>query len=357
MEERNYQKINLNREIIDATILQFAEANALEVRSLEERPGGNGCRAIVGKVGIEDSTVDIHFNKCGSCTLQYKMGKNQDLGRAVADALYETIHPDEFNTVNLVLIGIYEQDIEPVFEELLEQSDHVERVIEADTPSRKVSQLTSNTYQDTITVTHHKGTHKLQIQGKPLSCYREFIYFLTELLELSCLDKVLVRQDDSKAEIVRIEMAEQFLESEFGEISERLPRTIRKLLLSSICVKLATPMLPDYSLLLYPDLRSLEGAVKDRLTSSGVEIDGRQLGDFFSYLSPGSYALSSEYSENVTDAAVRSKLGEAYSWYHKHRHGLFHMADITEGSRLLGNFEQLIALSKNAHELIIEMYR
>ncbi|HBC3510925.1 type II toxin-antitoxin system RnlA family toxin [Vibrio parahaemolyticus] len=357
MEERNYQRINLNREVIEATIQQFAVTNAFEVRSLEQRPGGNGLRAVVGKVGIEDSMLDIHFNQCGTCTLQYMIGKNRELGKAIADTLYETIHPDEFNTVNLVLIGIYEQDIEPVFEELLEQSEHVERIVEEETPSRKVSKLTSKTYQDSITVTHHKGTHKLQIQGKPLSCYREFVYFLTELLDLSCLDKVLIRQDDSSAEIVRVEMAVQFLESEFGEVSEKLPQAIRKLLLSSICVKLATPVLPDYSLLLYPDLRSLEGAVKDKLTSCGIEIDGRQLGDFFSYLSPGSYALSKEYSQLVADAAVRSKLGDAYSWYHKHRHGLFHMADITDGSRLLGNFEQLIALSKNAHELIKEMYK
>ncbi|WP_341509615.1 type II toxin-antitoxin system RnlA family toxin (plasmid) [Photobacterium damselae subsp. damselae] len=357
MEERNYQRINLNREVIEATIQQFAETNAFEVRSLKERPGGNGLRAVVGKVGIEDSMLDIHFNQCGTCTLQYMIGKNRELGKAIADTLYETIHPDEFNTVNLVLIGIYEQDIEPVFEELLEQSEHIERSIEEENPSRKVSKLTSKTYQDSITVTHHKVTHKLQIQGKPLSCYREFVYFLTELLDLSCLDKVLIRQDDSSAEIVRVEMAKQFLDSEFGEVSEKLPQAIRKLLLSSICVKLATPVLPDYSLLLYPELRSLEGAVKDKLTSCGIEIDGRQLGDFFRYLSPGCYALRCEYSQLVADAAARSKLGNTYSWYHKHRHGLFHMADIVDGSRLLGNFEQLIELSKNAHELIKEMYK
>ncbi|MEZ8151219.1 type II toxin-antitoxin system RnlA family toxin [Vibrio breoganii] len=357
MDERNYQNINLTREIIEPTIRQFADSNSLVVRNLDTRPGGKGLRASVGKPGISDCILDIYFIDGGASTLQYKIGKNQELGKVIADTLYETIHPDEFQTVNMVLIGIYEDDIEPVFEELLGQSEHVERLVEEDTPLRKISKLTSTAYQDSITVTHQKTTHKLQIQGKPLSCYREFVYFLTELLELSCLDRVLVRRDDSSAEIVRVEMAEQFLENEFGEVSKRLPQAIRKLLLSSICVKLATPVLPDYSLLLYPDLRSLEGAIKDRLSGSGVEIDGRQLGDFFSFLSPGDYALSSDYSGLVADASIRSNLGDAYSWYHKHRHGLFHMTDITEGSRLLGNFEQLIALSSKAHELIIEMYR
>lgn len=356
MEERNYTYINLTRELIRPTIDKFVQKSGLSLRNVGDRPGGAGLRVQIGNPGIEDCTLDIFFNKCGTCSLQYKLGKNQPLGKAAADALYETIHPDEFTSVNLVLKGIHEDDIEPVLIELAQYAEHVEQTITEDNPTRKVIKLQSRTFQDSLTVTHHKTTHKLQVQGKPLSCYRELIYLLTELLELNCLDRVLIRKDEGSAEIVRTEMALAFLQEKLGDAEKNIPETVKKLLLSSMCVKLATPNLPDYSMLIYPELRSLEGALKDCLGNNSIDIDGQLVGDFFTYLSPGNYALDSDLHDQITDAGVRSMLGEAYSWYNKHRHGLFHMEDITEGSRLIGNFDQLISLSDRTYQFIKELY-
>ena len=173
MTERDYKNINLKRSIIEETTKCFVGENGLKIREYGEKPGNPGLRIIVGSAGVEDATLDIFFTNKGASTLQYKVGKNQELGQKLADALYETIHPDEFVTMNLAIKGIDLSDAQALIKELTESA---EADIEIDSYSsadhRHIWKLKSKKNSDELTVTQHETTNKLQIQGRPLSCSR-----------------------------------------------------------------------------------------------------------------------------------------------------------------------------------------
>ncbi|WP_062382939.1 type II toxin-antitoxin system RnlA family toxin [Pseudomonas abietaniphila] len=356
MSERDYRNINLNRDVIQTTVEKFIGDNDLKSRQYCDRTSGAGKRVIFGTTGAEDATLDIFFNLNGTSTLQYKMGKNQPLGQQLADALYETIHPDDFVTVNLSIKGFDGQDTDLLINELTGSADaKIEVCSSHKNGSATIWKLKSKAHMDELTITQHSTTNVLQIQGRPLSCYREATYVLTELLPTPALESVLFKKDDNRSEFIRVEVAESTLRAKFDTVYERLPQATKKLLLGGLCVRLATPVLPDYCMLVYPELRSLEGAIKGKLAEKSLETQQDTFGGFF-YKTNDQFHLKSEYHGYVSDAILRGDLGAAYTFFNRNRHGLFHMEAIASGSRMISNITQAIALCDEACTHIKKLY-
>lgn len=347
----DYKDLNLNRETLDANIHSFLESNGYTsdggIQQLDKRK-----RVVFGSAGTEFATVDLHLNGTGTTTVQWKMGKNQQAGELLAAYLKATINPAEFENVNYSLKGITIDSFDPILD-FLQESDDLEINTLRDELVCKQVTLKSIAHQDSLTLTHHRTTRVLQIQGKPLSCYRRVIFMLTDLLDLKGLEQVLYRKDDSSAEIVRKEMAEDYLKGFFTRSYIHLPDAVKKLLISSCCVKLAAPKLPDYCLLLYPDLRSLEGVLKQEMSGYMMSVEDAEngFGDFFD-VKNGSCMLKAEYEQVVGHAQMVDAFNKGYSYYRKHRHTIFHMEEFPDGSRMIDTLEKAISLSKDAYAAI-----
>ncbi len=351
----DYKDLNLNRENLDANIASFIAASGF-VLDGGIKQTGRGKRVVFGSAGSELATVDLLLNSSGTTTVQWKMGKNHSVGEQLAIYLKATINPAEFETVNCAIKGIASESFEPIMEFLMEDAD-LDVTIAQDEATRKLVSLKSKAYQDSLTLTHHKTTRVLQIQGKPLTCYRRVIFWLTDLLDLKGLEQVLYCKDDSSAEIVRKEVAEDYLNGFFPRSKHLLPASVKKLLISSCCVKLASPRLPDYSLLLYPDLRSLEGVLKEVLSGymMSVEDAANGFGDFFNS-NNGICSLKQEFEKGVGHAGMVTAINDAYTFFRKHRNTLFHMEEYADGSRLIDTLDKAIALSKDAYRSIDALY-
>lgn len=356
----DYKGLNLRREEIERYVQEFIDSNSLVLRSIELIDKKRK-RIIIGRVGSEDAIIDLYLINDGTTTIQYKIGKNQEIGKQLADYLYGTIDPGEFVTVNFSLKGISSEDIEPIFEELIAYEDdngnrEFEFSVEQDEVIRKLVRVHSIAHQDSITVTHFKTTNKLIIQGRPLFSYRRIIYLMAELLDLSGLQVVLSRTEENTAAIVRTEVARDYLKTQLTESFEHLPNTIQVLLISGCCVKLASPRLPEYSMLLFPDLRALEGVLRTVLCSFGMYPETEQygFGTFFD-VSKRTATLKSNYVNNV--GGVAEPLENAYTFFLKHRHTLFHMSDFADASRKIDTLEKALFLSKDVYKLINDIYR
>lgn len=351
----DYKDLNLNRETLDANIQSFLVSNGYKldggIQSLDKRK-----RVIFGAAGAEFATVDLHLNGTGTTTVQWKMGKNQPLGEQLAVYLKATINPAEFENVNYSLRGITVDSFDPILDCLNESADVEINILRDEAICKQVT-LKSIAHQDSLTLTHHRTTRVLQIQGKPLSCYRRVIFMLTDLLDLKGLEQVLYRKDDSSAEIVRKEMAEDYLKGFFPRSYAHLPDTVKKLLISSCCVKLAAPKLPDYCLLLYPDLRSLEGVLKQEMAGYLMSIQdaANGFGDFFD-VKGGICTLKPEHVTAVGHAKMVDAFNAGYSFYRKHRHTIFHMEEFPDGSRMIDTLDKAIGLSKDAYAAIDGLY-
>lgn len=351
----DYKDLNLNRETLDANIQNFLESNGYQLDG-QIQLQNNRKRVVFGPTGAEFATVDLYLNNNGTTTIQWRLGKNQPLGKTLADYLKDTIDPAEFENVNYSLKGITADSFDPILD-CVGESDDIEVNVLRDEDKCKQVTLKSIAHQDQLTLTHHRGTRVLQIQGRPLSCYRRVIFMLTDLLDLKGLEQVLYRKDDSSAEIVRKEMAEDYLKAYFPRSYEHLPGAVKKLLVSSCCVKLASPQLPDYCLLLYPDLRALEGVLKELMSGYNMSVEDAEhgFGDFFS-ANNGIYTLKPEYSAQVGHNDMVNAFNNGYSFYRKHRHTLFHMEEFANGSRMIDTLDKAISLSKDAYTAIDNLY-
>lgn len=351
----DYKDLNLNREALDANVQSFLQSNGYTLDGSIQIQD-NRKRVVFGAAGAEFATVDLHLNRTGTTTVQWKMGKNQPLGEKLAIHLRATIDPAEFESVNYSLKGITADSFDPILD-CLSETDDLEITILRDEAACKQVSLKSIAHQDSLTLTHHRNTRVLQIQGKPLSCYRRVIFMLTDLLDLKGLEQVLYRKDDSSAEIVRTEMAEDYLKNLFPTTYGVLPEKIKRLLISGCCIKLASPKLPDYCLLLYPDLRALEGALKALLSDHGMSVaqEDNKIGTFFDN-NKGICTLKSDHSAQVTNPNMVQALNKGYSFYIKHRHTLFHMEEFTGASSMIDSLERAVSLSKDAYSAINALY-
>lgn len=361
--ERSYKGLNLKREAIEAYVDDFLNCNSLVLRIIESKNNGNIKRIVVGRPGIDDAIIDLHLVNDGTTTINYKVGRNQQLGKCLADHLYETIDPGEFITVNLTLKGITSNEIEPILDELQTSTDETDQdefsfsVIRNDDIS-KIVKIVSNQHQDALTLSHFKTTHKLTLQGRPLFTYRRIIYLLSELLDLSGLQSVLVREDANTVAVVDKDEAIKYLITKFETVFDQLPELIKDLLVSGNCVKLAKPKLPDYSLLLFPDLRCLEGILKNTLSYYGLYTDGEEngFGTFF-VVHNDNCQIRDEFRDCITcGEPMVEALEDGYAFFRKHRHGLFHMSDFANVSRRVDTLEKADAISDDAYSLMRKMF-
>lgn len=351
-----YKNLNLNRELIDDNIKKFLEDNQCILDDSVEDFEDNRRRVVFGVAGTEFAMIDLFFNRNGTTTIHWKIGKNISLGEKLAIFLKSTIDSAEFENVNYSLIGITTDSFNSIIEIFNESREFIITIRQESQDSKQIS-LQSISHQDQITVTHYKNNRRLQIQGKPLTCYRRLIYLLTDLLDLKGLEKVLYRKDDSSAEIVRKEMAEDYLRGYFANSYDLFPDTIKKLLISGCCVKLASPQLPDYCLLLYPDLRALEGVLRELMSKYKMYVADadKGFGEFFDYKN-GFCTLKQEHTENISCPKMVEAFNNAYNFYRKHRNTLFHMEDNADTSRMIDTLDKAISLSKDTYNHIDRLF-
>lgn len=356
----NYKKLPLERDKIEMHVGAFAKQNSLEVRSIVTDPSGKKKRVKIGKVGIDDALIDLFLVGDGTTTINHKIGRNQPLSEGLAEYLCETTNTDLFGSINFSIKGITSENIDPILEEIegskKDGNDEFSTEFKEDT-SRKSCHIQSVEHDDSLVLTHYKTTNKLLIQGKTLYTYRRVIYLLSELLDLNGLQKVLSCTDEDTVSIVRSEVAADYLRIKLRGSYEDLPELIKKLLISGCCVKLASPTLPEYSMLLFPDLRSLEGILRETLAEYGLYIDSEKygFGGFFT-VKQDHATLDEEFRTNIEKPALIDSLEKGYTFLRNNRNELFHMSDFVEASRKIDTLDKALSLSDKVYTIIEDIY-
>ncbi len=356
-----FKNLHLERDKIDDNIGQFSKDNALEVRAINSNSTGKVKRATIGAVGINDGFIDLYLNSNGTTTINWKIGKNQILGEKLAIYLLNTLDPEQFSSVNFSLKGISSDDIDPIIDEIESSTENGNKEFDIETKEnsdvKKLIYVHSREHDDTLTITHFKTTKRLLIQGKTLFTYRRIIYLLSELLDLNGLQKVLSYTDEDTVSIVRDEIAKDYLKEKLDQSFEHLPQFIQKLLISGCCVKLASPSLPEYSMLLFPDLRALEGVLRTILGEYDMFVEDEKYGfGCFFNVQQDCAILRDEFKDNITSPELMTGMENAYSFFRKHRHTLFHMRDFAEASRKIDTLDKALALSNETYLLINKIY-
>lgn len=343
----DYARLNLDRDSIDGIIDEFMKQHGF---CYENKVSDNKCRIEFGKTGEPSSTVVLHFCNDGTTTIQYKLGKNTRLGLLLAQTIKDSIHPDACVAVNLALKSVFKDNLDLVLSEINEENFAIDKT---ETNNNIKYIITSKKYHDSITITYF-STRTLLIQGRPLSSYKAFIYPLSQVLDKGSLEQVLYCKDGTRTENVSSVVAEGILKQIFGAVFPKLDGFVKKSLISGMCVRLASPDLPDYSMLLFPELRSLEAALKKLLSHHKYPVGKDGFGSFFiKDTSTGNFNCT---IRNIDSKSINI-LNKGYALYHKHRHTIFHTNQAINTSRVIDSLEELNNLVSELQGCIKNIYK
>ncbi|HEJ9551717.1 type II toxin-antitoxin system RnlA family toxin [Proteus mirabilis] len=354
--------VALKKEQLDTYKQEFSEKNPSITLSNLSKTNSKDTFTFI-KAGQEPATVVLFYKTNGLTTIQYKTGKNQELGKIFHDFLISKCDLSDSNTVNLTLKGMTQENVDMIIEDLkkekIEGNDAFDITIHKPNQYTIQYKITCPIYKESLTLNHFTTTNKITIQGRALFTYRTISYCISILLDQASLLSVVEKNDNESRVIIHEEVASQHIEMLLPNSYSRLDDTYKNLLVSSYCVKLASPELPEYSILVYADLRVLEGVIRelmmlhDLYTSSSEE--RLDIGDYFN-CSGATSKLKSCYHDNFSTEQKINCLEEAYHFYRKNRHGLFHMGEIGAEARTTDTLNEVMKLSHEIIKLIDSLY-
>lgn len=352
-----FKDLNFPKEKLTESIEKFCNDRGLKCEQISK----TDLKEIYefNKIGIEKARLEIFHLKDGKTTIHPKVGKNHLLSTELAQYLL-TKTSEAIGQVSAVLIGYTLEDIEPVIQ-LMTDKKHSESGANFFKFEKQEIQgghkfvIQNVIYKDKLTVSIYK-TGRLLIQGLPLSCYDELIFQMSTLLDANGLAKVISKTDENVIQLVEQRIIESNLEIIFEDSYKKIPNMIRKLLISGSTLRSIKVKLPDYTCMVFPDLRALEGVIKDVFLNLDIDYD-KNIGELFEYICLHNYTLKSEIEVKIENKQLRDAIVKAYCFYHKHRHSLFHMEDVVNGSRTITTIETAIGIADDIYKLIKEVYK
>ena len=124
---------------------------------------------------------------------------------------------------------------------------------------------------------------------------------------------------------------------------------------SFFLTKIENEDLPDYSWMIFPILRGLEGVIKKMLLLKGIRVD-KYFGEVFEPISSGStvYRLKGCHSATM-DSKHSSTIEKCYNYFVANRHGIFHVNSSLSTTRQIRR-EEAIDIFNELVELIGNSY-
>ena len=137
---------------------------------------------------------------------------------------------------------------------------------------------------------------------------------------------------------------------------DKLPKLIKNILISSYCVKAASPDLPEYSMLTYCELRALEGVIKKKFTECEIAEIPNNVGELFDF-SYGKVTLNADLLQNYSKLnTMQRSFEQAYAYYRERRHSLFHMEGFIEATAQVTSLQEALNIGDKVYTLIENFY-
>lgn len=201
---------------------------------------------------------------------------------------------------------------------------------------------------------------KLLVQGKPLYLYNEFLSFVSyspnvNIDEIVAATKTFVNcgvKDASSARAKMVSLMPKAYSS--GVIDE----TIWKVFSPSMALIDVDSSMEDYSCVMFPALRALEGYLLLLLSEIGEVIDQHHLiGNIFRVdpTDANKFIMNKRAAianANRTGPQYKTALEEIYTYFNKHRHVSFHMSQIVIDTKVISNKQEAIDTVNEVSQLI-----
>lgn len=341
----DYAGLSLDRSKIEATIRSFAGN-----KSSSAPTEGKGYKAYTIEVdGQVKALLHVFERGDGKFTLKFKVGKNQTLSEAVAMHVAGECACDSVVTKPLSLKAVSAEDwvflkdclTADGFKLDKEYLDHGER-FKVTGPGNDHVYL------------HRYNTGAFLMQGKTRGVYSAVVntlsYTTTEQKEL--IDSQLATVNIKGIESTTL-LAE--LEGRIPSAWSKMDETVKTILAPALLVHKLLADLPDYSMMVFPALRGLEGSIKDLFGRKGYMLGSKlNIGDQF------------DSTNKKITAGVKAKIGNCqgtsdatemmYNVFSKHRNGLLHVDNVLSTTRIIEKQSEAAEIVDQALYVIEQAY-
>lgn len=351
MSKGKYKGLHVNKELLPTWIKEFSggyfsECEISEITQIKDTQ--HRC-SLVGDG--KEVLLDFFFTKDGKTTM-LPIGKNREISMELAEFIYDKYqYKNVDNKPRNFSIDMVERD---TLEELLDYLSQLPTVTQKnykrnDTNTSDLWQFTSN-IGDKITLIYY-DKKKLQIQGKPLYLYNEVTVFLSAFMDFNEVIK-------TQKEFLDVEISPKNVEQ---EMKDSLPSSynilsdnLKKILVGSFALQKFDYPFDDYSPIVFPALKTLEGYLKLILQPFGIVVK-KTFGDVFQP-SGAKHVLIKKWKDKIGNTATIQAAEQIYAYLQKHRHTLFHTGVVDVDTRIIETRQEanmivsdVLTLIENSH--------
>lgn len=335
--------------VLDGSKIDGAIRSYAGISSIDGPTAGKGFHAYEVEVpGQPKAMLQVFARADGLFTLKYKLGKNQALSEAVAEHVAEVCRCEKQGSKPLSLRSISVEDWKFLKEVLAEDDfrldvephEHAER-IKVSGPGR-----------DQVWI-HRYTNGRFLMQGRARNAYSAVV---------NCLSYTQTeRQELIESQLANVPVTVADCQSLMTDLEQRLPEawpkmdeTVKTILAPALLVHKLSADLPDYSMMVFPALRGMEGCIKDLFAMKGHVLGTKlSIGDQFD-----------QGTRRVT-ALVRAKLAcpvtcEAaeliYDLFSVHRNTLMHVDSVLATTRIVEKQMEAAEIVDSAFHVIDAAY-
>lgn len=307
--------------------------------------------------------LDFRFNNDGSTSLDLSPGGINDFKKELATSLlnspictYEKI--STFENPYFVLKDLILSDVEATISVITDDENVLQESMSEINGGKRWVLI--NKEGEKVTVSYYFKASKTVVQGRPLKLFNEVYSTLMILLEIEEIPQVMeenlnfitvgkVSKDDIRASL------DQYVPNAIDFLSNSLKKMLHQALFN---LRINMDMF-EYSLLTFPALKSLEGHLKYVMKENNIPLTERRFSMFERDETGLRYYLHSDYAIKLS-ANKLVAINEAYNYYHKNRHSIFHWADVEriplDTTRQIDNLGEAHSIIRDTFKIIDKYY-
>ncbi|MGN0169431.1 MAG: type II toxin-antitoxin system RnlA family toxin [Lachnospiraceae bacterium] len=296
-------------------------------------------------------------------TLSYKRGKNfadsKEFADFVVDRLGSVNRQADDNSGYKIHITL---DEFIAFMELIIDDD-IKILAHTDNERETQYKLKSIQYSDEIRIHYYKTTENVFIQGRRLQLFNK----ATDILAGTCdfVDVVNAEIRYDKVDISSDQVIDNMKDS-LGAVYDFLTRTQKAIMSSAFKFYRVDIDLDDYSPMVQPMCRAMEGFIYNLLKFVGVDVTDEGVGYFFRSEDEkyDPLKLKERFVSEIDNDAIVRELNKLYHWYHNNRNQYSHSRDTDFSTAIIEKreiadtkFKEAVDLYRTVYDAIVEEKR
>ena len=355
---KEFKKLNLNREKIISSVNRFCEIcfdNYCVSKTFEEIDKTRR-RLNISIAENRNFFIDFHFNSSdATTTIDVSGGAEVELKKQLAKFIKdECLVSDNSNNKWFIVKNINKDDFESILE-IIEESSLYEKTLRKEPLENSFIYQCKSKYDEKITINYYNN-EKVVIQGRPLLLFNEIITMFSELIDIDEIPKVF--NDCYEMKIKKDDVISQY-EIKMPNSYDKNELKLKKVLLQAVYNTNIKGDMFDYSYLVAPALRALEGHIKYVYKHNSIIIGDKQIGIIFDKNNTDNrYYLKNDYKTNLDNNKIKY-IEKAYNYYYINRHSLFHWNNIElpqDDTRIIENYGEAIRIINDILDIIDSYY-